>query len=33
MAINISVKYNDGGLLPDFLLLLPKVTTTIGEPV
>ena len=30
MVINISVQYN-GGLLPDIILLRPKVTTS-GEP-
>ena len=32
MVINISVQYNNGGLLPDIILLTRKVTTS-GEPV
>ena len=31
MAVNVSVQYN-GGLLPDIIILLPKVIS-IGEPV
>ena len=32
MTIIESVQYN-GGLLPDIIILLTHVTTTIGEPV